>query len=270
VRDHRSPRGAEVVLGIDAAWTATQPSGVALVRRDGARWRCIGAAPSYASFLDLARGVPVDWSAKPAAGMPRCDALLDAAERLAGAPPSVVAVDMPLSTQPIRSRRIADEEVSRAFGARGCAVHSPSADRPGPIADALRAALGRRGFPLACSDATPGTIPALLEVYPHTALLRLLEASYRVPYKAGKTAAFWPDADLSTRRHRLLDVWGKILAALSDRIAGIVLEVPPVGTMSHLKRYEDVLDAIICAWTGTEYLRGALTAHGDATGAIWT
>lgn len=39
------------VLGIDAAWTDHEPSGVALVTGEGAgHWRCRCVAPSYASF----------------------------------------------------------------------------------------------------------------------------------------------------------------------------------------------------------------------------
>ena len=60
-------------------------------------------------------------------------------------------------------------------------------------------------------------------------------------------------------------------AAARARVAdsGGALRVPSTGTIAALKRYEDALDALICAWVGTEYLAGRLRAHGDATAAVW-
>ncbi len=46
---------------------------------------------------------------------------------------------MPLATTPITNRRAADTAISSRFGPKGCAVHSPSAERPGAMADQLRA-----------------------------------------------------------------------------------------------------------------------------------
>ena len=53
------------VLGLDAAWTLREPSGVALVSRIADQWRTLAVAPSYASFVGLADGVA---SAKPKMG----------------------------------------------------------------------------------------------------------------------------------------------------------------------------------------------------------
>ncbi|MCT0225626.1 hypothetical protein [Synechococcus sp. CS-1328] len=47
---------SRTVLGLDAAWTAHQPSGVALVQEQGQRWHCLAVAPNYASFLTCAEG----------------------------------------------------------------------------------------------------------------------------------------------------------------------------------------------------------------------
>ena len=44
------------VLGIDAAWTEDNPSGVALIAKDLPPWRCLGVAPSYESYIELASG----------------------------------------------------------------------------------------------------------------------------------------------------------------------------------------------------------------------
>ena len=172
------------ILGIDAAWTASRPSGVALLQQRGERWRCVALAPSDAQFEGLAAGRAVDWQARPPGSAPDLAALLSVSQQLLeGEPVQVIAVDMPLSLEPIRGRREADAAVSRAFGAQGCAVHSPSAERPGALADRLRADAENLGYPLATAATPAGRTPALLEVYPHPALLRLLGARYRLPYK---------------------------------------------------------------------------------------
>jgi hypothetical protein len=49
------------ILAIDAAWTTTEPSGVAVVRSEESGWRCVAAAPSYDEFLALVRGRRIDW-----------------------------------------------------------------------------------------------------------------------------------------------------------------------------------------------------------------
>jgi predicted RNase H-like nuclease len=258
-----------VVLGIDAAWTLAQPSGIALVQSRGPKWECVAVAPSYASFMALAQGVPVDWDRKPKGDPPDVDALLKAARRLLdGTKVDVVAVDMPLATRPISGRRRADNLLSSAFGGRGCAVHSPTIERPGPIADLIRKGFAKSGFPLATADFRPGTHPALFEVYPHIAVMKLLDQNYRVPYKIARVAHYWPECSAEERRRKILAIWGRILAALKKSIQGMGLS-PKGSNLASLKRWEDGMDAIVCAWIGIEYLRGRTVPFGDETAAIW-
>ena len=271
VNPRRTARPARAVLGIDAAWTAAQPSGVALVvERDGG-WTCTGVAPGYAEFVGLGSGAAVDWDA-PAVPGGEADpaAMLAAADRLApGAEVAVVAVDMPLANGPIRARRACDDAVSRAFGARGCGVHSPSERRPGPIADRLHRAFAERGFALATATVRPER--SLIEVFPHTALLELTRSAYRLTYKAARARRYWPDVAPEERRARLLREWRLILRALGSRIGGVDLPLPRVPPASgRMKRYEDALDAVVCAWVGIEFLEGRARAYGDSDAAIWT
>ena len=122
------------ILAIDAAWTARQPSGVALACNAGENWRCVGLAPSYIQFEHLAGGDPIDWGSKPKGSRPDLDRLLAVCRRLLdGEQVSLIAMDMPLSLEPITRRRAADDAVSRAYGNKGCAVHSPSPARPGRL-----------------------------------------------------------------------------------------------------------------------------------------
>ncbi len=258
-----------IVLGIDAAWTATQPSGVALVRGDDDAWTCLALAPSYASFVALAGGTPVDWRTRPRAGVAACDALIAASIAIAGAPPDAIAIDMPLSTRPITARRVADNAIASAFARYGLGVHTPSAVRPGPIADDMHAGFAAHGYRLATTATRPGTRRVLLEVFPHAAVIALTGADYRVPYKLARAARYWPERSPAERRRAIVARWRAIRRALGERIDGITLRVPTSGPLAALKRYEDALDAAICAWVGIEYLAGRARAYGDATAAVW-
>ena len=182
-----------LVLSIDPAWTDHQPSGVALLEGEGDAWRCIALAPSYGQFIALAEGRSVDWTETPSGGVPDGGALLDSSSALAGGSAvDLVTIDMPVSTVKVTGRREADSAISREFGGRGCSTHSPSTVRPGVIGRALTQAFGDRGYPVATTTTPVGTSSVLMEVYPHTALLSLIGAEYRVPYKVSRAGRYWP------------------------------------------------------------------------------
>ena len=271
--DPSDPSNGPCVLGIDAAWTTHNPSGVALVQRAAEGWQCLALAPSYDSFLAIAAGEPLDTSRKAQGSEPDPAALLEACQKLAGQAVDCVSVDMPLATTPITSRRAADTAIASRFGPKGCAVHSPSAERPGAIADQLRERLAELGVPLhTTTPARQG--PALIECYPHVALLALLNRDYRVPYKVSRSAQYWKaeQPSINERIRRLLAEFTAIHQALSQRISAIPLSLPQaheVTTLSSLKPVEDMLDALICAWIGIEHLEGRTIGLGDATAAIW-
>ena len=268
------PIWRQVVLGIDAAWTATQPSGVALFACNKSGWRCLAVAPSYQQFVDICLGAKLVWSQRPGGGLPDLDQLLAAADRISNsAPVKVIAIDMPLSKQPIIGRRTADRLVSQAFGAKGCAVHSPSSQRPGRIADDLQANCRNRGYNLSTADTDVTTSPSLIEVYPHTAILNLLKLDFRFPYKVSRSNSYWPHTSLEYRKKALLESFQRILEGLSQEIGGVSIALPKYDqthSLTVLKRYEDVIDAMICAWTGMKYLQGECNAYGDQEAAIWS
>jgi predicted RNase H-like nuclease len=263
------------ILGIDPAWTPDAPSGVALLARTNGDWRCLGLAPTYAQFLALAEGIPVDWAGRPTGSLPDVEELLRAAQRLLGTGSvDLVTIDMPLSSGVISKRRAADSAISRTFGGRGCGTHSPGAVRPGSISDRLRSEFGRLGYALGTTASPTGITPALIEVYPHPALLTLLSAAYRVPYKVSRAGRYWPDLTQVARRRKLIVAWLEILEALTLTISGANLPLPSLGSSeklgtSELKRYEDALDALICGWIGTQYVKGQCFPYGDEAAAIW-
>jgi len=239
------------VLGIDAAWTPANASGVALARyRDGA-WNLDIVASSYEEFAG-------DKSVEPTNLL-----------RATGDDVALVAIDMPLALEPIKGRRAADTAVSRAFGARGCAVHSPSSSRPGPLACKIRNGFEQAGFQLSTKLVTGRS---LIEVYPHVAAMALIKADYRVPYKVSRMSRYWPDDEIVVRKQKIFSQWAELITALDKVVVGTASCLPlpkPESSLSELKRFEDALDAVICAWVGVLALEGCAVPYGDESAAIW-
>ena len=255
------------MLGIDAAWTLHNPSGVALAVEAETGWRLLAAEASYSRFLALAEGGTPE--ARPSGSRPEPGELLAAAKKLAGVDVSLIAFDMPLSHEPITGRRASDAAVSRAYARQKCATHAPSAERPGPISDALRAGFASLGYPLHTRDIVG---PGIVEVYPHPALVELAGASMRLPYKASRARLYWPEASVEERKLRLLHQWGAIVALLDLELAGAadLLRLPPPGASGvGFKSFEDTLDAVICAWIAACALEGRCRAYGDDISAVW-
>ena len=76
-------------------------------------WQCEALAPSYLSFVQLAEDKPVDWRhGRFRDGGVDFAELLRAAEKIGGARPTVVTVDMPIAAVPITTRRRADSLIS--------------------------------------------------------------------------------------------------------------------------------------------------------------
>lgn len=249
----------KTVLGIDAAWTAANPSGVALAAKIKGTWRVVAVAGSFEEFIGLAgNGEGSD----PAA-------LIAAAARLAGRVPDLITVDMPMMDAPISARRAADDAVNRAYAGRGAGTHSPTVIRPGAVGRALEARLSAAGYPLATLDIRP---PCRIEIYPHPALIELTGATKRLAYKIGRTGRYWPGLPLAERRLRLYEVWRTIITALDGVLAGSsdLLTLPPADTRGRsLKAFEDRLDAVVAAYVGAMALDGQARAFGDAGSAVW-
>lgn len=277
VRDGKAPasqphgslaRASRAILGIDAAWTPTQPTGIALVAEANCGWHLISAEPSVADFLGDG------WQAAGTLTRPRgsgmvATALLERADVMAGVWPSLITVDMPMARSQILGRRVSDNAVSREFGRMGCGTHTPSSTRPGAISDLLRDGFVAAGYPLATDKLA---LPALIEVYPHPALLPLMQADYRLPYKFSKIRRYWPECIPLERRQRLICKWESIVATLDEHITGTasVLALPQADSRTYvLKSFEDALDAVICAWVGICALEGHAEPFGDNESAIW-
>lgn len=260
------------ILGIDAAWTEREPSGVALLVRHKGTWRCRAVAPSYDSFLSLGRGGSVNWSVAHKGSRVAPQSLLEAARALAGSDSDIVTIDMPVSKCDIDGRRPADDAISQEFGSRWCAAHTPSPTRPGKLGRDLTKGFHTLGYPVATSDTDWGTSRRLVEVYPHPALLALLSSERRIPYKVAKSTRYWRGKTVADRISLLLVELRRIQDALEGILGRIPLSIPrahEMSRLSQLKKYEDALDAIVSAWVGTLYASGEATPLGDANAAVW-
>jgi predicted RNase H-like nuclease len=178
---------------------------------------------------------------------------------------------MPMATVPIRGRRKADDEVSRNFWKQKCGTHSPSESRPGKIGAALANGFLLHGFRLATIPGHVGSFAkSLIEVYPHPALVVLTAAEVRLRYKLSKASKHWPDLSSVLRRERVIAELSRIEARLRVEFDGIALPpIQPDSPSFAIKAREDVLDALVSAWVGTQYRAGLANPFGDETAAIW-
>jgi predicted RNase H-like nuclease len=279
VKEEPTSARPRAVLGVDAAWTETEPSGVAAaVERDG-RWTLAAVEASYKDFVARAEGKPPTGE-RPRGSPPVAAELLDAGRKICQSPIDLVAIDMPLAYSKITGRRCSDTKVSECYGAKQAATHSPSAERPGQISDGLRKDFEELGYPLRTVDSGSAPGRALVEVYPHPALIHLLGEKQRLQYKVAKVRKYWPDAvllesglALPKQRHaKLLAVWRRIVEALDRCIPGTAAALPPPDPDHkgwRLKSYEDKLDAVVCAAVAIACFEGRAEAFGDADSAIW-
>ncbi|WP_353822254.1 DUF429 domain-containing protein [Mesorhizobium sp.] len=253
------------VLGIDAAWTTTQPSGVALAVEVPGGWHLRAAASSYGAFCAL----PESTTTRPGL-IDGASEALEAAHALAGRPVDLVAVDMPLSRTPIVSRRASDDAVSRAYGGRWAGTHTPSAVRPGAVSDTLRAALEHMGYKLRTSGLVSH---GLIEVYPHPALIEFASAERRLPYKFGNRRSYWPDQPSTVRSLNIFREMKGIASLMENEISGVKAAMPELdyakASGREWKAYEDMLDAVVCAAVGICVLEGRAVPFGDDQSAIW-
>jgi predicted RNase H-like nuclease len=198
---------------------------------------------------------------------------LKAAEKLSGnGVVDLIIIDMPVSTEEITGRRSADDAISKAFGGKGCSTHTPNVNRPGLAGRAISTGFRNLGYRIATASTQISATKHLVETYPHPALLTLLAAQYRIPYKVSKSTRYWRNTPVPQRIDNLLKEFRRILDALKNKMSNILLTLPADGEvcqLSQLKRYEEALDALVCAWVGIECLQGGVRPCGDEAAAIW-
>ena len=253
-----------LILGIDASWTKTGSSGIALLETRDERRTVLAANSSYAEFLG-----------DDAGDHPDATLLLQKAESIAGVAVDLVAIDMPMANTRITGRRVADNAISAAFSAQWASTHSPNKMRPGSFGQSITNSFAKAGYRLATDSFQVTAGRSLVEVYPLVALVRLMNATVRPAYKVAKISRYYrntvPPLSHDQRIERLLETWSEIRAALGREISDFHFELPerPLKFATKLKPYEDKLDAIICAWVGACVIEKKAQPFGNHDSAIW-
>ncbi|WP_165821193.1 DUF429 domain-containing protein [Nocardioides gansuensis] len=223
-------------LGIDLGWT-TGSTGLALVDLDGA-------------FVDSTTVKTDEEIAAWVEGLP--------------AAVVVAAVDAPLIVTNPTGQRVAEREITTAFGRFKAGTHPTNLAKPGM--DPPRAARLAERFGWT-KVARQGTVesPACIEVYPHPAMVALFGLAERLRYKDKR--AFTLETRQDGFAHLLDSLEGISVLALSGnrRWEGLRRAVEGAMTRAALNRVEDELDAILCAhlawlWQTSP---GSLQVYGD-------
>ncbi len=232
----------------------------------GCKPEVLQLARSYQEFLEG----KIRWNEKAIASSPRLDEII----RQVGRTPEVVALDIPLSPAPITGYREADRKITRCYSKMGAAVHSPTLERPGKIAEMLYQQLSAAGSQWAGVTAKPDQ-PYFMEVYPHVTIIEMLQLDYRLPYKVQKKGQYWKEDSLEVRYQKSIQQLNFLRKGIEAELQNPLDEFLPElkesekYRMHFLKSYEDLLDAIVCALTGYYFLAGKAEGLGDQTSAIW-
>jgi len=250
------------VLGVDASWSNSNASGVALLKCNNKKIELIRAGRSYEEFI----ASKINWDSKAKGSTPNFHQLLNTCPQV-----DVIALDIPLAPCVIEGRREADQAISRRYGKCKASTHSPTKDHPGKLAKLIFDELRESGYEWAT---TSFFVPAFIEVYPHVSIIEVFNYPERLQYKVREKARYWPKDSPEERNVRIISKLNELrcmLEAKIDKIDCILPKLDSAGkyTNAYLKGYEDLLDALVCALTGYFYLIRKSEAFGDSRGAIW-
>ncbi|MCV7090942.1 DUF429 domain-containing protein [Mycobacterium interjectum] len=234
--------------GVDLAWAGRNPTGVAVVDADGLLVHLCAVRDDAAVLAALAPYVRDD---------------------------CLVAFDAPLVVTNPTGNRPAESALNRDFRRFEAGAHPCNTGKPefadGPRGGRLAAALG-----LDLDPRSPAGRRAI-EVYPHAATVALLRLERTLKYKAkpGRTVDGLKSQLLLLMDgvERLADAAVPLQVAGHEGWAGLRGQVVAAQRKSELRRAEDPVDAVVCAYVALYFQRrpAAVTIYGDfATGYIVT
>ena len=255
------------ILGVDAAWTEKEPTGVALlaINNDNSI-EVVKIARSYEEFCKE----KIRWDNSVTGSKPNFSGLLNYCINN-GWDINLIALDIPLSPERIVARRECDGQISRHYGGYGASTHSPNKSRPGVISETIFKQLSELGYEW---NGNANESMSFIEVYPHTAIIEIFKYHYRFPYKVQKRLKYWPDATPKQRYDNIVsnlnELRGKFISYIPN-LPDVLheLSMEEAYPIKYLKGYEDALDAIVCALTGYFYLQGRAVGYGDSLSRIW-
>lgn len=167
----------------------------------------------------------------------------------AGAGPALIAIDAPLIVPNVEAARPVDRHITSLFGRYGAGCYPAYRNRPGGCTRGERivARLSEAGFVHDPHIHSRQAVRSVFEVYPHPATLSLFELDRTLKYKAR------PKRSLDLRRSELTRL-RDLLTSLREREPAMFIPATVahrrIGTLRGIafKRYEDLLDATICAY----------------------
>jgi predicted RNase H-like nuclease len=229
------------VVGVDLAWGSKAWTGVAVVDAEG-RLLVMDRVRTDDEIRDLAVAY------------------------LSG--PVLVAIDAPVVVTNTVGRRHCEHLVSAAFGRFHAGAHPSNLSLPafhhGPRGGRLAALLGLDVDPHFTAR-TP--VRRAIEVYPHPATITLFGLDRVLPYKAkpGRTPQQRQAALTTLLRHveTLQDATPPLHVHDCCGWRSAVAAVSAAHTHAELNRWEDAVDAVLCAYIGLHRWW-----HGDSRSAV--
>ncbi|HET7874119.1 MAG TPA: DUF429 domain-containing protein [Methylomirabilota bacterium] len=221
-------------LGVDLAWKASNPSGVALLGGQGFPLHLREVPRTLGSHAQV-----LEWIARHVAHHR-----------------AVVGIDAPLLGARITGgRRGCDDAISSAFGRFGAFTHSMPKHRSlQRFAGALTRIYGPEAFGPRCEPRSGA--PAIREVYPNAFQVRLFDLDRMPPrpfvrYKKRRFGpnARWAEAGLGPFVDRCAsEIGGRYVAPVGEGWARLLQGRPEPGmSAAELKSIEDRWDALLCA-----------------------
>jgi predicted RNase H-like nuclease len=178
-----------VCIGLDLAWSARNPSGVATLEVE----ILDPAIQNLTGYLLDSRLLGTN------------EEIVDYIQAQAGGDPCLVAVDAPLRVPNLRGQRQAEAELNRVFRPYAAGAHPANRrllERNGQVrGEALVQALARYGFQEQASIEQGRLARQVTEVFPHSAIVSLFGLSRSLPYKA-RPRRSWQEREQAWRLYQ--------------------------------------------------------------------
>jgi predicted RNase H-like nuclease len=214
-------------IGLDLAWSPRNKSGGVAIEDSG----------GHARWLDASDRLGDD------------EQVLAFVREMAEGSKALVAIDAPLIVPNAEGSRPVDREITRLFARYQAGCYPAYRNRPGGCTRGERivAALAEDDFKQDPYLKKRAAVCSVFEVYPHPATISLFHLETTIKYKPR------PDRTLDFRRCELrrlrdcLQGLERAEPALYIPAAIASAELSDLGPAA-LKRHEDLLDAIVCAY----------------------
>ena len=215
-------------IGIDMAWRIDgNHSGIAVMRGDEHRVQLVAKSSDVTSMAGVVDFVASHWSAD-----------------------TVIAIDASLVIKNETGQRPCETLIGKHFGRFHASCHTSNLGRPhAQTGMRLVTALEKRGalhdFDLAKAKQRGGRW--VMEVYPHPAMVRLFGLERIIPHKKGSVAQRRAGLAILREHLRKLASGGEGLVE-SQKLTELLNCDLEWLRGEDLKRYEDTLDAVFCAY----------------------